>query len=294
MWELLMRNWDLREFRVRVNLPSPIQQVWDWIRCVITSIQCFPNPITQVLPLIIRIRSYPPHHSHLHPPSLSFSSTPLTSLQNTMAIYQSLSLHVMIMSWHRVQYIPSTAYPKYSIHWVQHTLSTQGCLSSLHSHNYKLTPECSFSFCCASLHDRLPSSSSSWGLKGKDTLLHSDSCELSNWWIESQHLVRRPLTTSKYWSKLAWLRPPSSLDHGLPRYLQTSSITACKFAQLRPPIAFPNSLNPSLQVYLETRTITASKCISKLPPSRPWSVSLSSLYRHFQTHLELLSSTTCS
>jgi len=25
--EIIMRNWDLREFRVRVNLPSPIRQV---------------------------------------------------------------------------------------------------------------------------------------------------------------------------------------------------------------------------------------------------------------------------
>ena len=49
-----------------------------------------------------------------------------------------------------------------SIHRAQHTLntaSTEDCLSSLHSHDYELTPECSFSFRHASLHNRLPSAS---------------------------------------------------------------------------------------------------------------------------------------
>jgi len=84
-------------------------------------------------------------------PSLSFSSTTLPSLQNTKLSHFSLSLHVMIMSLHRVQHTPSTG-----IHRVQHTpitASTQDCLSSLHSHDSELTPECSFSFRRASLHD---------------------------------------------------------------------------------------------------------------------------------------------
>jgi len=66
-------------------------------------------------------------------PSLSFSSTTLPSLQNTKLSHLSLSLHVMIMSCHRVQHTLST-----SIHRVQHTpstASTQDCLSSLHSHH---------------------------------------------------------------------------------------------------------------------------------------------------------------
>ena len=47
---------------------------------------------------IFRIRSNSPHRSHLHPPSLSFSYTTLSSLQNTMLSHPSLFLHVMIMS----------------------------------------------------------------------------------------------------------------------------------------------------------------------------------------------------
>jgi hypothetical protein len=57
----------------------------------------------------------------------------------------------------------STAYTEYSIYRVQHTPSTaytQDCLSSLHSHDHELTPECSFSFRRASLQDR-PSPASS-------------------------------------------------------------------------------------------------------------------------------------
>jgi len=161
-----MRNWDLREFRVQVNLPSPIQQVQVPIRSVITPIRGLPNPIRQVVPLISHIRSYPPHCSHLHPPALSLSSTTLTSLQNTKFI-SSLS----ISPCHDHELTLSTAYTEYSIHRVQHTPSpaytevqltpsTQDCLSSLHSHDHELTPECSFSFRHASLHNRPPSASS--------------------------------------------------------------------------------------------------------------------------------------
>jgi len=47
-----------------------------------------------------------------------FLFTTLTSLQNTKLSYPSLSLHVMIMSWHWVHHPPSTAYTEYSVHRV--------------------------------------------------------------------------------------------------------------------------------------------------------------------------------
>jgi hypothetical protein len=226
---------------------------------------------------------YPPHRFHLHPPSLSFSSTTLTLLQNTKLSYPSLSLHVMIMSWHRVQ----------------HTPSNQDCLSSLHSHDFKLTPECSFIFRSASLHDRPPSASSPCELKGKVPLSHSHSCELTNWWIESQHPMHRPLTASKYSSKLAWLWPTSSLAYGLQVHLQTHSNVACKFARSRLPSAFLQTfsimaskcisklvwLQPP-QVHLQTPSITISECISKFTRSWPPSVSPNRLQYRLQVDLQ--------
>jgi len=173
-----MRNWDLGEFRVQLNLPSMRQQV----RVPICG---FPNRIRQVVSVIFHTRLYPPHRSHLHPPSLTFSSTTLPSLQNTKTCHLSLSLHVMIINWHQVQHTPSIA-------------SKEDCLSSLHSHDYELTAECSFSFWRAPLHQRPPSASSPWELKGKVTLSQSHSCKLTNGWIASQHPVRRPSTAAKY------------------------------------------------------------------------------------------------
>jgi len=149
--------------------------------------------------------------------------------KNTKSCHPSLSVHATIMSWHRVQHSPSTA-------------STPDCLSSLHSQDYELTPECSFSFRRASLHDRPPSASSPWELKGKVSMSHSHGCKLTNWWIESQHLACHPSTASKYLSNLAQSWPPS---------------------------VSPNSLDDSLQVHLQTRAITASNCISKHARLRP-------------------------
>jgi len=176
---------------------------------------------------------------------------------------------------------------EYTIHLVKHTLttaSTDDWLSSLHCHDYEVTPDCSFSFRRAS----------PWELKGKATLSHSHGCQLTNWWKESQRLARRASTASQYSSKLGWIWPasasPNSLDYGL----QTRSITASKCISKLPQLWPPSSHDHGLQVHLHTRLITAFKCISKLAVSRPRSVSPSSLRRHFQAHLELLSSTACS
>jgi len=234
------------------------------IQSVITPIQGLPNPIRQVVPLISHIRSYPPHRSHLHPPSLSFSSTSQPSSQNTKLSHPSLSLHGMIMSRHRVQHTPSTA-------------SAQYCLSSLHSHNYELTLECHVSFRCASLHDRPPSASSLWELKSKITFSHSHGCELTNWWIESQHQACRPSTACEYSSNLTRSRHPgvypNSVDYGLQFRMITASKRIFKLAQSPPPSVSPYSLDYGLQVC----TITASKCISEFTRSWPPSASMSSL-----------------
>jgi len=116
MMEIIMRSWDIREFHVRVNLASLIWRVRVPIRRAITPIRSLLNQIRQVLFLMTHIRSYAPYRSHLLPPSLVVSSTTLPSSQNSKLNHPSVSLHAMIMSSHQVQYPPSTAYTKYSIH----------------------------------------------------------------------------------------------------------------------------------------------------------------------------------
>jgi len=97
----------------------------------------------------------------------SFSSSSPISLflvhNSTVIAEHKVKSSLSISPCHDHELTPSTAYTEYSIHRVQHTpstASTQDCLSSLHSHGYELTPDCSFSFRRASLHDRTPSASS--------------------------------------------------------------------------------------------------------------------------------------
>ena len=125
MGEIIIWNWDLKDFGVRVNLPSPIRQVWVPICHVITPIRDLPNPNRQVVPLISHICSYPPHRSHLHTPSLSFTST-----TSTIIAEHKVKSSLCISPCHDQELTPSTcihrvqAYTKYSIHQVQHTPST--------------------------------------------------------------------------------------------------------------------------------------------------------------------------
>jgi hypothetical protein len=99
--------------------------------------------------------------------SKSFSSSSPISLflvhNSTIIAEHKVKSSLTISPCHDHELTPSTAYIEYNIHRVQHapsTASTQDCLSSFASHDYELTPECSFSFRRASLHNRLPSASS--------------------------------------------------------------------------------------------------------------------------------------
>jgi hypothetical protein len=128
----------------------------------------FPSSSGKSYPWFLISASNPPHHSHLHTSTLSFSSTTLLSSPNTQLSHPSLSPHVIIISWHQVQHTTVC-----SIHRVQHTPKI---VCTLSSHDYKLTPECNFIPQHASLHDRLALASSSWQLKGNVNLSHSDCC----------------------------------------------------------------------------------------------------------------------
>ena len=258
--------------------------------------------------------------------SISFSSSSPISLflilNSTIIAEHKVISSLSVSSWYDHVLTPSTAYTQYSIPQVLHTpstASTQVYLSSLHSHDYKMTPECSFSFRRTSLHDPPPSASSPWELKCEVTLSHSHGCRLTNWWIESHHPVRRPSTASTYLSIITRSPPlsasPNSVDHGLEVDLQTFSITACKFAWWWPPSASSNPLDYGLQVStimaskwhtsnlarsrppclspnwldygLQVRMSMASKCISKLARSPFRSASLSSLDHSLQVYVQI-------
>jgi len=83
--------------------------------------------------------------------STSFSSSspiPLLLIHiSTIIAEHKVKSCLSISPWHDHELTPSTA-------------STQDYLSSLHSHDYELTPEHRFSFRHASLHNRPPSASS--------------------------------------------------------------------------------------------------------------------------------------
>jgi len=116
MGQIIRRKWDLREFCVRSQLTIPDTAGTgpdlagnNTDTRSSQSNQASRNPVF----------SYPLVSSTLFSsssPSLSFSSTTLPSSQNTKLSHPSLSLAAMLMSWHRVQHTPNTAYTKYIIH----------------------------------------------------------------------------------------------------------------------------------------------------------------------------------
>ena len=314
MGETIMRNWDFREFRVRDNLPFRIWQVWLPIWRVRAHIRGLLNPIRQGVPLISHIRSYPPYHSHHHP-VLSLSRPQLYQHRRTQS---SVILLYLTMPWSwvnteysiwRVQHTPSPANTEYSIHRTQHPpkIISDPFVLTIMSRPFNVAS----SFWCASLQNQLPPASWPWELKGKVTLSHSHGCELTNWWIESQHPAVLPSTTPNLARSWPQSVSPNSLHHGLRVHLHTRSIMASKciwVTQSRPPSASPYSLDLGLQVHLHTRLITAftftrswppsaslsnmisaSKCISKL--ARSWLPS-GHLYVHTITASKCISALT--
>jgi len=140
----------------------------------------------------------------------------------------------------RVQHTPSRA-----LHPVQHTpstASTQGGVSSYHSHDYESTPECSFSFRCTS-----------------DTIDHHQPALHES--SKVSHIVTfPPLRVNNPMNRASAPGTPS-IDR-LQVLVQSRSIIASKciseLAPSWPPSVSPNSLDHSLQV----GTLMASKCIS--------------------------------
>jgi len=92
-------------------------------------------------------------------------------------------------------------------------------------------------------------------------------------------------------SRLARLQLFNTLDHGLPVYLQTCTITASKLARLRHPTLSPKLQDYRLQVHLHCGSITIPERISKFTQSRPPGVSPNALDHRLQVHLKTRSIT---
>jgi len=104
--------------------------------------------------------------SYLLISSTSFSSSAPMSFflmhNSTFIAEHKVKSSLSISPCHDHELTTSTAYTESSIQRVQHTpsrASTQDGFASLHSHDYEVIPECSFSFRHTSLHDRLQSAS---------------------------------------------------------------------------------------------------------------------------------------
>jgi len=196
-------------------------------------------------------------------PSLSFLSTTLPSSQNTTLTHPSLSLHAMIMSWHRVQ-----AYTKYSIHWVQHRPKIVGLPFSLKITSWPVT---------------VPSAS---GVPLNMIDCHQPALHGSSKVKSSCHIpmmVARWLTDEyslSTWHAINWPPPITCsmlLDHSLQVCRKARSIAVSKFAWSWTPKCIsklahsrpPSSDNHGHHVHVQTRSITASECISKFNQSQP-------------------------
>jgi len=175
--------------------------------------------------------------------------------------HPSLSVHVIIRSYHRLQHSPSTVYTAYCIipnttvchsQRVLQLFVDHVVLNTLHSQNYESTNEWSLICCHASLPNyRLQ-------IDHHQRLLESSSIRVSQWI-----------------SKFAQSWPPSAspitLNHCHKVYLQTCSIKASKFATSWPPGSSPHSHDSGLQVHHQPCSVLAFNCTSKLtwlwPPS---------------------------
>jgi hypothetical protein len=152
-----MRNWDLKNFVCESIYHPRYGRYESRSTCNYANTRSFqPNQACCTLDFSYQLVS-----------STSLSSSSPISLflvhNSTTISERKVKSSLSISPCHDHELTPSTAYIEYNIHRVQHTpstASTQNCLFSFHSHDYELTPECSFSFRRACLHDRPPSASS--------------------------------------------------------------------------------------------------------------------------------------
>jgi len=230
-------------------------------------------------------------------------------MQNTKSSHRPLSLHAMIMSWHRVHSIHQLQHPPniVSLHVILIIRSWPLIVASasrvplymidchqpaLHG-NSKVKSPCHIPTVARYLTDDYSLSTrrtvhrpllSTSPIRVDHSIqmhLQTHSIIASTFplsWRPTAHHQTCSIMASKCISNLTWLRSPSSHDHGLQVHLQTCSITASKAAQLWPPSA-----------NLHIHSPVAYKCISKLARSWPPSEYPHSVNYGFQVRRSVIS-----
>jgi len=107
-WQMMMRNWILRECGVQVNLTIPIWQVWLLIQLQVALPWGHFNPIRHVVHLISHIHLDPPYYSHLRPPS------PVLVQNSTMVAEHKVKLFLPISPCHNDESTRNSAYTEHS------------------------------------------------------------------------------------------------------------------------------------------------------------------------------------
>jgi len=247
-----MRYCNLTQFRVRVNVPSPIQLVWVRIRRVITRIPGLPNSIRQVIPPISHI-AHTLHIRLIFTPCLTLSRAQINYHHRTHSYVIPLYLS---MPWSWVD----TMYNKL---WVQHILSTAYTEYSIYP---RFIVFASFSWLEVNpwMDFQIPAclSTRSTGISQLAIRPQWESCIT----IFPPFRVKWPMNTVT--------TPGMPSIHHPEEIVQSLLITAFKcisnLGRIRPPNAYPKYLNHSIQFNLQTCSIIASKLSqSWLPNASP-------------------------
>jgi len=128
--QIIMRNRDLKEILVQVDVFLVKRQVRFLILCEMTQLQCFPNPIRYVVPLMC----HPRITSRLF--SSSSSTWPCLIHHSNIIAEHKVRSSLSISLYHAHQLTLSTAYAEHSIHYVQYSPITAFTKYNLHGIYY--------------------------------------------------------------------------------------------------------------------------------------------------------------
>jgi len=238
---------------------------------------------------------YSIHHVQ-HTPSTAYTKYSIHQVQYTpSAAYTKYSIP-------HLQHTPSTASTKYSIHWVQHLPSTAFTEYTMHWGQHACKIVCvHFTITITNLLLNVASASSTplyrltafrEALYGSVTctvtLSHSESCNLTTQFRESQCEVCLPLTAAEhssiYTGSLSASASPNSLDHSFQVCWIMASKVMPELHQLWPPSASPKLWDYGHQVPHWVHVMLVCKCMCKLGQSTHPCLHYPGHWVHLETH----------